>query len=142
MKLFKLCAIVFGIVFVGGCVSNKCELGAASALIGTDTAVVGIAVDKNGYPKEIYSEVFLHPGQRVIYAGPDRFSIVYKNEKSPTGKVKYDSVDGVVVIDIPDDIFERKEFSEEFRKNKKLVFDYGISANGKELDPPLSIIPR
>lgn len=142
MRLFKFLAIVFGVVFVVGCASNRCELGAASALAGTDTAVVGIGIDKNGYPKEVYSEVVLHPGQKVIYAGPDRFSIIYKNKKSPTGKVKYDSVNGVVVIEVPNDIFERKEFVEEFRKNKKLVFDYGISANGKELDPPLSIIPR
>lgn len=142
MRQFKLLMMIFGVVFIAGCASNKCELGAAYALAGTDTAIVGIAIDKNGYPKEVYSEVFLHPGQKVIYAGPERFSITYKNRKSPTGKVRYDSVNGVVVIDIPNDIFERKEFVEEFRKNKKLVFDYGISANGKELDPPLSIIPR
>jgi hypothetical protein len=44
-----------------------------------------------------------------------------------------------LVIQIPEDIFERKEFAEEFRKNKQLVFDYGIRANGKELDPPLIV---
>lgn len=141
MRYFKFLIIMFSI-FVVGCASKNCELGAAYALPGTETAVVGIAVGEDGIPKEIYSEVFLHPGQKVIYAGPERFSIIYKNKKSPTGKVRYDSVNGVVTIQVPEDIFSKKDFVEEFRKNNKLVFDYGISVNGKELDPPLSIIPR
>ena len=51
------------------------------------------------------------------------------------------SKDGVVLIKIPQDIFERKEFVEEFRKNKSLVFDYSIWVNGKEYDPPIRVVP-
>jgi hypothetical protein len=137
--------LIVGVVVLmvlSGCVSNNCEPGKLStgyALPGTNTVVVGIAIDKNGIPKETYKDVVAYPGQKVLYAGPDQFSIVFKNRKTPNRKVENTSSGGVVVIEIPVDVLERKEFVEEFRKNNQLVFAYGIKANGKELDPPLII---
>lgn len=136
------------LVFVGalfsfvGCASVDCEpdkLKTGYALSGTNTVVVGIGIDEKGIPKETFKDVVAYPGQKVLYAGPDEFSIIFKNRKTPNRKVENASVNGVVVIKIPEDILERKEFAEEFRKNNQLVFDYGIKANGKELDPPLII---
>jgi len=128
-----------------GCASVDCEpdkLRTGYAQSGTNTVVVGIGIDKNGIPKETVKDVVVYPGQKVLYAGPDEFSIIFKNRKTPNRKVENVSVNGVVVIEIPEDILERKEFAEEFRKNKQLVFDYGIRANGKELDPPLIVRRR
>lgn len=142
MHQSKLISLFFCAAFLAGCGTNLCKPEVASALPGTSTAVVGILIGKDGFPQETFKEVKVHPGQKVIYAGPDKFSIVFKNRKTPNGTIENESREGVVVIQIPDDIFERQEFLEEFRKNNSLTFDYGIRANGKELDPPLTVIPR
>lgn len=143
MKLFKIFTCLFFMLGVSGCTVTECkpenEIG--KALPGTKTAVVGIFLDKDGVPKETVKEVVVHPGQNVLYAGPDEFKIVFKNQKAPDRVVSNPSKDGVVLIKIPVDIFERKEFVEEFRKNKSLVFDYSIWVNGKEYDPPIRVIP-
>lgn len=141
MHFIKLTVVVALFSFVG-CASVDCEpdkLKTGYALPGTNTVVVGIGIDEKGIPKETFKDVVAYPGQKVLYAGPDEFSIIFKNRKTPNRKVENASVSGVVVIKIPEDILERKEFAEEFRKNNQLVFDYGIKANGKELDPPLII---
>lgn len=138
----KLIFVSAFLVALSGCASVNCDpdkLRTGYALPGTKTVVVGIGIDKNGIPKETYKDVVAYPGQKVLYAGPDKFSIIFKNRKTPNRKVENASVNGVVVIEIPKDILERKEFIEEFRKNNQLIFDYGIKANGKELDPPLII---
>lgn len=148
MKAIKIAVVIFLTFFVFGCVAANTEpsrslvdkrLPVSYALPGTTTAVVGIAVDKNGFPKETVREIVLLPGQKVIFAGPDRFQIVFKEKKSPNDIVKLASRNGVVEVLIPKDILDRKEFVEEFRKNNFLRFDYSIIVNGKELDPPLII---
>lgn len=145
MKYIKYLFAVCVVGLLSGCVSIDCEpekLRTGYALPGTETVVVGISLDKNGMPQESYKDVKVHPGQKVLYAGPDEFAIVFKNKKTPNGRVENKSSRGVVVIQIPEDIFERPEFVEEFRKNKTLTFNYGIRANGKELDPPMVVHPR
>ena len=118
--------------------SNK-KLPVSYALSGTSTAVVGIAIDKNGIPKETVREIVLLPGQKVLFAGPDRFQISFKDKKSPNRKIKYESKNGVIVVDIPKDILDRGEFVDEFKKYNYVKFNYSIFINGKELDPPLII---
>ncbi|MDO8341827.1 MAG: hypothetical protein Q7T48_01385 [Cellvibrio sp.] len=145
MSYMKYMLMIVGVFALGGCASRDCEPGklrTGYALPGTETVVVGISLDKNGMPQESYKDVKVHPGQKVLYAGPDEFAIVFKNKKTPNGRVENKSSRGVVVIQIPEDIFERPEFIEEFRKNKTLTFNYGIRANGKELDPPMVVHPR
>lgn len=142
MKYILMMVFIF---VLGGCASLDCKpdkLRTGYALPGTETVVVGISLDKSGMPQESYKDVKVHPGQKVLYAGPDEFAIVFKNKKTPNGRVENKSSRGVVVIQIPEDIFERPEFIEEFRKNKFLTFDYGIRSNGKELDPPMVVYPR
>lgn len=115
------------------------SLPSSYALPGTSTAVVGIGVDKNGVPLETVKEIVLRPGQKVILAGPDKFQIKFKKEKSPSGQVYFESRDGVITITVPKDIFDNPEFAKEERENKYLRFDYSIFVNGRELDPPLII---
>lgn len=143
MHNIKMLLLFIGFLVLSGCASHPCEKPVAGyALSGTNTAVVGIFLGKDGVPQETFKEVIVHPGQKVLYAGPDRFSIVFKNRKTPNGKVENESENGVVVVQIPLDIFEKKEFVDEFRKNNSLTFDYAIRVNGKELDPPIKVIPR
>lgn len=141
--MYFIKTILVGVLFfLVGCASVDCEpdkLRTGYALPGTNTVVVGIGIDKNGMPRETVKDIVVYPGQKVLYAGPDEFSIIFKNRKTPNRKVENASANGVVVIRIPEDILERKEFVEEFRKNNQLVFDYGIKANGKELDPPMIV---
>jgi len=130
------------LVALSGCASVDCvpeKTRTGYALPGTNTVVVGIGIDKNGFPKETFKDVVAYPGQKVIYAGPDEFDIIFKNRKTPNDKVVNSSIKGIVIIEIPKDILDRKEFVEEFRKNNQIIFDYGIKSNGKELDPPLII---
>lgn len=115
------------------------RLPVSYALPGTTTAVVGIAVGKDGIPQETVREIVLLPGQKVLFAGPDRFQIVFKQKKSPNNIIRQDSKDGTIVVKIPKDILRRGEFVEEFKRNKFVRFDYSIIVNGKELDPPLII---
>lgn len=141
MKLFKVCMSFLIILGLSGCAINECKPEIGRALPGTNTAVVGIFLGKDGVPNETVKEVVVHPGQNVLYAGPDDFKIVFKNRKTPNRVVSNVSRDGVVLIKIPKDIFQKKEFVEEFRKNKSLVFDYSIWVNGKEYDPPIRVVP-
>lgn len=141
MKLFKMWLTFFMILGVSGCAVSERKPEIGHALPGTNTAVVGIFLGKDGVPKETVKEVVVHPGQNVLYAGPDEFKIVFKNRKTPNRVVSNASRDGVVLIKIPTDIFQKKEFMEEFRKNKSLVFDYSIWVNGKEYDPPIRVVP-
>lgn len=137
IKLFVIFIISAGLL---AC-SPKSEPKIGYALPGTNTAVVGIYLGEDGVPQETVKEVVVHPGQKVLYAGPDVFQIIFKNEKTPNENVKNESQGGVVIIEIPENIFQRKEFLEEFRKNNSLVFDYSIWVNGKEYDPPIRVVP-
>lgn len=141
MKKIKVFIVAVTLVLANGCSvaqSRTDKLPSAYALQGTNTAVVGIAVAKTGVPLETVKEVVLKPGQKVIFAGPDRFLITFKNKKFPE-RAKYESGNGVVAISIPKDILERPEYREEYAKYKFVRFDYAISVNGKELDPPMII---
>jgi hypothetical protein len=142
MKLIKFALLVFLVGIIGGCSAVQVateRLRPSYALQGTSTALVGIALDKGGMPLETVSKVVLKPGHKVVFAGPDRFVISFKNKKAPSGKLKYESNNGVVTITIPKDIFDRSEYRDEVAKNKYIRFDYAINVNGRELDPPMII---
>jgi hypothetical protein len=142
MNYIKWFLFVSGFGVLTGCASNVCEPGVGYAMAGTNTAVIGISINKDGTPQESVKEVVVYPGQKVIYAGPDDFSIVFKDRKTPNGKIKNKSNDGVVSIKIPLDILDKKEYQKEYRENKFLTFDYSINVNGKEMDPPIKVYPR
>lgn len=143
MIYFKLMSVVFMVLCVGCSVSNGgSNKKVFYALKGTDTAVVSVSLDASGMPRDNVEKLILHPGQKVIYAGPDEFDIFFKNRKSPSKTINYKSENGVVVIAIPSGILDSPEFSDEYRKNKFIRFDYGIRVNGKELDPPMIVTRR
>lgn len=114
-------------------------LPSAYALPGTSTAVVGIGIDKKGIPLETVKEIVLKPGQKVIFAGPDRFEIKFKKDRAPSQQLFFESRSGAITIAIPKDILDKPEFAREYREKKYVRFDYSIFVNGKELDPPLII---
>ncbi len=139
LSVFSLnaCVSAQGTVEKGRNVSR--ELPVASAITGTSTAVVGIGVNKEGIPLETVKEIVLKPGQKVVFAGPDRFQIKFKKEKSPAGVVKFESKNGVITVSVPKDIFDKPEYAKEYQEQKYLRFDYSIYVNGRELDPPLIV---
>lgn len=143
MKCYKLLVYIVLFSVISGCSASQpnriAKLPVSYALPGTSTAVVGIAIDRNGFPKETVKEIVLKPGQKVVFAGPDRFMIAFKNQKAPTDKLRYESGNGVVTVAIPKDILDKPPYAEEYRKNKYVRFDYAININGKELDPPIII---
>lgn len=142
MKSYKVFISILLLGFISGCSASQTrttKLPVSYALPGTTTAVVGIAIDKKGLPMETVREIVLKPGEKVIFAGPDRFLIAFKNKKAPTEKLRYESGNGVITVVIPKDILDKPLYAEEYRKNKSVRFDYSIIINGKELDPPIII---
>lgn len=118
--------------------------GAVQAISGTETAIVGIPLDSSRAPEKSLTklQIVVYPGQKIVLAGPDSFNIFFKNRKTPNKKVDNKSDNGVVIIDVPRDLLELPEFKEEFEKNKSVRFNFGIRANGKELDPEIIVIRR
>jgi hypothetical protein len=137
-KLFVLC----GAVFFTGCSAVSSEIKnhhTVYPMQGTNTAVVGIGVDKQGIPFVAAKEIVVAPGQKILFAGPDEFIVTFKNKKSPNRKINNPSREGVVKIEVPGEIFLQSEFVEEYRKSGQLTFNYGVIVNGKELDPEIIV---
>jgi hypothetical protein len=144
MKFINYIFIIGFAISVSGCahLEKKCDSGVV--LQGTDTAVVGLYIDNDGFPRANVGEVVLSPGQRVVFAGPNQFEIFFKDQRSPNGQLENRSNNGIVVIDIPRDIFERSariNASATTVSAKELIYRYGIRANGKVTDPIIKITP-
>jgi hypothetical protein len=113
------------------------------ALPGTNTIVISISIDQDGYPiPSLMDEMTLHPGQKIVFAGPDEFTIFFKDGKSPFKKHEFKSKDGVVIIQIPERIFEDNRFFEENYQRGNISFNYGVNVNGKVTDPSIHVEPR
>lgn len=120
-------------------VANPKKLPTSYALPGTTTAVVGIGIDKDGIPLETVKEIVLLPGQKVIFAGPDRFKVEFKNKKAPSTQLNFESQNGVVTVSVPKEILDSPRYARELKANGFVRFDYSIFVNGRELDPPLIV---
>ena len=117
------------------CTKKKCK-----AISGTNTIVITISIDEEGNPLPSVTELLeLRPGQRIVFTGPEEFSIFFKDQKTPFKKSEFKSKEGVVTIKIPEKIFEDKRFFEESYRDVEIEFNYGIRANGREFDPPLIV---
>ena len=151
MNVIKVLATISCVFFMAGCVSASADreserqsviskkLPVSYALPGTTTAVVGIGIDKKGIPLETVREIVLLPGQKVVFAGPDRFQVSFKNKKAPTQQLRYESQNGTITVVVPKDILDQPAFAREFKEKEYVRFDYSIIVNGKELDPPLIV---
>lgn len=142
MRTFIKLAALCGVFVIAGCSAVSSEIKSHHTvypMAGTNTAVVGVGVDKQGIPFVAAKEIIVEPGQKILFAGPDEFIVTFKNKKSPNRKIDNRSSGGVVKIDIPGEIFEQREFVEEYRKNGQLKFNYGVIVNGKELDPEIIV---
>jgi hypothetical protein len=141
MRYVNVFAVVALSIVLAGCdVLGKQN---STTLPGTDTAIVGLYVDKNGYPQSQVEKVTVYPGQRVVFAGPNQFDILFKDEKSPIGRLEVPSTNGIVVIDVPADIFERDQRESKAGETKKEIrYRYGIRVDGKVTDPEIVIARR
>lgn len=111
---------------------------------GTKTAVVGLSLNKDGSPRESLAKlkIYVYPGGRVVFAGPDQFSIYFKNRKSPDGVLRELSEEGVVVVSVPENLFKLPEFEKEYNDNKSVTFNFGIVAGEKDIDPQIVVIKQ
>lgn len=138
---FFMAIVILSIL--GGCKTLDCKPDKGVALEGTETAIVGLYIDKNGYPQANVKSVKVYPGQKIIFAGPDKFDIFFKDQKTPTGRFEIPSSNGVVTIEIPNDVFEREQRESKSTDTKKeLIYRYGIRANGKVTDPEIVVARR
>ena len=138
----KISSLFFLVIFicVGSFAAEPCSKKKCKAISGTNTVVITISIDEQGNPLPSVTDLLeLKPGQRIVFTGPEEFSIFFKDQKTPFKKSEFKSKDGVVTIKIPEKIFEDKRFFEESYQGDKIGFNYGVRVNGKEFAPPLLI---
>lgn len=134
---FSILAISFLCV---SCSHNDKDPTKSEALNGTDTAVVGIYLDSNGYPQPTDKEIKVRPGQKIVFAGPDKFDIFFKDQKSPIPETDLQSTNGIIIIEIPKEIFEKEQrTSKSTTTINEIIYRYGIRANGKVTDPNVNV---
>lgn len=117
----------------------------------TNTAIVGIPLTKDKkLPKRLEKlEIAVKVGQKVIFAGPERFEIFAKDQNFSLLKSRPDakecvkpsqdcieSKDGVINITIPKTAFQIKRTNDK----KEIIVPFGIRIDGDEIDPRLIIL--
>ena len=145
MRYFKFLFASFILLISTGCASLDCKPTTSKALPGTDTAVVGLYIDKNGYPQANIDTVRVFPGQKIVFVGPEKFEIFFKNQSSPIDNFEARTSNGILTIEIPKDIFEReqrKQRAATANELKEIIYRYGIKANGKVTDPTIIVDRR
>lgn len=142
MRFVKFLGVAGVLFILEGCATQECKPVDGLTLKGTDTAIVGLYVDNKGFPQTNIQKVTVYPGQKILFAGPNQFDILFKERKSPVGKLELSSTNGVVVIEIPRDIFEKEKNMTSASEKKELIYNYGIRVNGKITDPTIHVIPR
>lgn len=138
--------LITGIVLLSlsGCATVDCEKNTTGkVLAGTSTALVGLYIDSKGYPQASVDTVIVSPGQRIVFSGPKQFDIFFKEKKSPVEQFELPARDGVLILDIPEDVFTQEGRDDPSSQGKKeLSYKYGIRVNGKETDPEIRVVPR
>ncbi len=114
-----------------------CKSEVSEPIQGTNTAVVEIALDKNGMPTVFSETIKVEIGKRVVWLGPEEFVIEFP-EESPFKENKLFTQNGVINEIIPEEAFEYFSKQERFKK-----FKYNVIVRDQVLDPYLVIIdPR
>lgn len=144
MRYLKFIILSLVILISSGCaVRQDCKPQSGVVLPGTETAIVGLYIDEKGFPQANYEKVIVKPGQKILFAGPEEFEIVFKEKRSPIGKLEIKSTNGIVVIEIPQNIFERETRNANNAASiKELIYRYGIRVKGKETDPSIHVRPN
>lgn len=132
MRTYKLSAVLLTLLLIGACsTTDHHPRKETQVLPGTRTALNGIYL-KDGKPAVQYETVVLRTGQRVVFAGPDEFRIVFENESlfedaSDNEPGDYRSRDGLIILNVSDE--------KTARLKDGTVFKYSVFVNGIELDP-------
>jgi len=143
MRHLRILTIPAFLIMTTSCANLNCKPQSGSALQGTDTATVGLYLDKNGYPQASVETVTVAPGQRIVFVGPKQFDIFFKEQRSPIDKAELYTSNGILIVDIPKDVFDREDRKNPENKNKnEMFFRYGIRVDNKVTDPTIHIMPR
>lgn len=143
MRYFRY-LFTFAIMFsLGACASMDCKRPTREVPPGSDKATVAIYLDKNGFPKADAEKVIVAPGQKIVFVGPDQFDIIFKDNRSPIDKPEVRTSNGILVLEISKNIFEKEDRKNpENKKNNEMIYRYGIRVNGKVTDPEIVVRPR
>ena len=80
MRFIKIMCVLLVCFSVNVFAEGRCHKKECRALPGTNTIVISISIDENGYPQpSLMDEMTLHPGQKIVFAGPDEFTIFFKD---------------------------------------------------------------
>lgn len=138
----KVLSLIFSIIIMsaGAFAVEPCSKKKCKPISGTNTVLITISIDEQGNPLPSVTDLLaLKPGQRIVFTGPEEFSIFFKDQKTPFKESEFKSKDGVVTFKIPKKIFEDKRFYEEAYRESGISFNYGVRVNGREFDPPMII---
>lgn len=142
-KYWLVGAVAFSL---GGCASVDCEKSKTTTVLpGTPNAMVGLYIDKKGFPQPTAETVVVAPGQNIVFVGPERFEIFLKDNRSPLAKneLSLSTTTGSLTLHIPKDVFAQEDRDDPSNKGKdEIIYKYGIRANGKETDPEIKVRPR
>ena len=105
LNSFFIASIFFAL---SSCSRLDCKPDKGLVIPGTDTAVVELRLDKNGYPQPNVEQVTVAPGQKIIFVGPNQFEILFKDNRSPIEQPEVRSANGIVTVEIPKNIFEMR----------------------------------
>jgi hypothetical protein len=142
MRYMKFVFFSLVMLVSSGCASQDCKPQTGAVLQGTETALVGLYIDAKGFPQASVETVKVKPGQKIIFAGPNEFEILFKDKRSPVGELEVKSSNGIVVIEIPKDIFEREQKANPTAITRGLDYRYGIRVKDKETDPFIHVYPE
>ena len=150
MKNIRMYKYLLVFLVVGGLLSG-CSLRCKTDPIpGTETAAVIISVGKNKIPKVNKEVVTVYPGQRLVFVGPEKFILRYReefpferddeNEPDPQcpESTEICTDDGVITLRVLEkygNILKQKDVDE-------ILIKYDVIVNGVVLDPYVRIIEQ
>jgi|GEM_PF-4210414 len=149
LKLVKLAFVVVLCVGVLSACQQRC-ICETNPIPGTDTAMVIISIGEDGKPQVNVEVLDVYPGQRVVFVGPEAFTLVYREEfpyvrseaekKSAASDNKSEAEvstdDGVINFTV------LEEYRDTIEDGETLLIKYDVIVAGVPLDPYVRIHPK
>lgn len=132
MKYFRVFIVLLPLFFLG-CTEGQ-DFDLERALPGNGVVAVDVFLDESKTPVVVKPKVYLKPNQRVLFVGPNNFSIEFI-KGSPFPKYQYAAKNSIIDLQVPADVFKGVDPS-----IKVLVFKYNVIIDGNLLDPLIVIM--
>ena len=119
---------VIALLMATGCTS------VGRTLKGTDTAPIRISLGRDGTPRVDIATVVVKVGQRVVFVGPEEFTIDFPQD-TPFNSKRIDAENAVINLVVPEQVRGKAQSGA-----KTIKFKYDVIVNGKRLDPHMIVI--